>query len=84
MYSRSTKRKVHVQRSTETHLYLRNNMQEYYIEHISINDRFMYDTFVKYYNLATNSTKNINLNSCIHHALTKDNPFREILALASV
>lgn len=59
-------------------------MNEFYIEHISINDRFMYDTFVKYYNLGTKSTKNINLNSCINSALTKDNPFREILALASV
>lgn len=59
-------------------------MLEYYTDNLSTKDRFMYDTFVKYYNLATNSTKNINLNSCIHHALTKDNPFREILALASV
>lgn len=59
-------------------------MQEFYIEHITIKDRFMYDTFVKYYKLGTKSTKNINLNSCIHSALTKENPFREILALASV
>lgn len=59
-------------------------MQEYYIEHISIKDRFMYDTFVKYYKLGTKSTKNINLNSCIYAVLTQDNPYREILALASV
>ena len=59
-------------------------MQQFYRERITIKDRFMYDTFVKYYKLGTKSTKNINLNSCIHHALTKDNPFREILALASV
>ncbi|AIT14145.1 hypothetical protein PBI_121Q_255 [Escherichia phage 121Q] len=59
-------------------------MQQFYIERITIKDRFMYDTFVDYYNLGTKSTKNINLNSCIYAVLTQDNPYREILALASI
>ncbi len=59
-------------------------MQQFYIERITIKDRFMYDTFVDYYKLGTKSTKNINLNSCIYAVLTQDNPYREILALASV
>lgn len=59
-------------------------MQQFYIERITIKDRFMYDTFVDYYKLGTKSTKNINLNSCIYSVLTQDNPYREILALASI
>lgn len=59
-------------------------MQEFYIERITLKDNFMYHTFVKYYNLGTKSTKKINLNSCIYSVLTQDNPYREILALASI
>ncbi|OTE92233.1 hypothetical protein vBEcoMphAPEC6_gp545c [Escherichia phage vB_EcoM_phAPEC6] len=59
-------------------------MQQFYRERITIKDRFMYDTFVKYYKLGTKSTKNINLNNCIYAVLTQDNPYREILALASI
>ncbi|USL83329.1 hypothetical protein A4_253 [Escherichia phage A4] len=59
-------------------------MLEYYTDNLSTKDRFMYDTFVKYYNLGTKSTKTINLNSCIHHVLTKNNPYREIISLVTV
>ncbi|WOL23035.1 hypothetical protein [Escherichia phage vB_EcoM_JNE01] len=44
----------------------------------------MYETFVKYYNLGTPITKNINLQHCTHSAVHDHDPYRYILALLSI